>query len=135
MANLNKVLLIGRLGQDPEIKETANGTAATFSIATNEYWNDKDGVKQERTEWHNLVAFGKQAELAQNYLKTGTNIYCEGKIQTSSWETQEGEKRYRTEVVVRNIQFLDPKKADAGTTSFTPSPAPSREVEQDDVPF
>ena len=135
MANLNKVHLIGRLGQDPEVRETANGMVANFSIATNEYWNDKSGVKQESTEWHNLVLWNKQAELARDYLKAGSQIYAEGRLQTSSWENPEGEKRYKTEVVVRTIQFLD-SKTDAGTTS-APRPQTRTEpvVQEDDVPF
>ena len=111
MANLNKVILIGRLGQDPEAKETTSGTfVANFSIATNEFWTDKQGEKQERTEWHNVVACDKLADLANNYLRRGSNIYCEGKLQTRSWESEEGEKKYKTEIVASNIQFLDKKE-------------------------
>ena len=114
MANLNKVLLIGRLGQDPEVKDAGNTPVANFSIATNENWTDKSGEKQERTEWHNIVAWDKLADLAGNYLRRGSNIYCEGKLQTRSWESQEGEKKYRTEVVIHQLQFLD-KREDNNT--------------------
>jgi len=114
MANLNKVMLIGRLGQDPEVKDAGNTPVANFSIATNENWTDKNGEKQERTEWHNIVAWDKLADLAGNYLRRGSNIYCEGKLQTRSWESQEGEKKYRTEVVINQLQFLD-KKEDSNT--------------------
>jgi single-strand DNA-binding protein len=114
MANLNKVMLIGRLGQDPEVKDAGNTPVANFSIATNENWTDKSGEKQERTEWHNIVAWDKLADLAGNYLRRGSNIYCEGKLQTRSWESQEGEKKYRTEVVINQLQFLD-KKEDSNT--------------------
>ena len=111
MANLNKVILIGRLGQDPEAKETPSGAfVANFSMATNEFWTDKQGEKQERTEWHNVVAWDKLADLANNYLHRGSNIYCEGKLQTRSWESEEGEKKYKTEIVASNIQFLDKKE-------------------------
>lgn len=110
MANLNKVMLIGRLGQDPVIKETSSSSVANFSIATNENWVDKDGEKQERTEWHNIVAWDKLADLASGYLNKGSNIYCEGKLQTRSWETNNGEKKYRTEVVISQLQFLDKKE-------------------------
>ena len=137
MANLNKVQLIGRLGQDPEVRETENGMVASFSIATNEYWNDKAGVKQESTEWHNLVLWNKQAELARDYLRAGSQIYVEGRLQTSSWETREGEKRYKTEVVVRSLQFLD-SKSDAGTPAPRPEPKPApvaEDVVDDDIPF
>ena len=114
MANLNKVMLIGRLGQDPEVKDAGNTPVANFSIATNENWTDKNGEKQERTEWHNIVAWDKLADLAGNYLRRGSNIYCEGKLQTRSWESQEGEKKYRTEVVINQLQFLD-KREDSNT--------------------
>jgi single-strand DNA-binding protein len=114
MANLNKVMLIGRLGQDPEVKDAGNTPVANFSIATNENWTDKSGEKQERTEWHNIVAWDKLADLAGNYLRRGSNIYCEGKLQTRSWESQEGEKKYRTEVVINQLQFLD-KREDNNT--------------------
>ena len=110
MANLNKVMLIGRLGQDPEVKDAGNTPVANFSIATNENWTDKNGEKQERTEWHNIVAWDKLADLAGNYLRRGSNIYCEGKLQTRSWESQEGEKKYRTEVVINQLQFLDKRE-------------------------
>ena len=135
MANLNKVQLIGRLGQDPECRETATGMVANFSIATNEYWNDKSGVKQESTEWHNLVLWNKQAELARDYLRAGSQIYAEGRLQTSSWETQEGEKRYKTEVVVRAIQFLDSKTDNAGSTPAPRQAQTEPAVQQDDIPF
>ena len=114
MANLNKVMLIGRLGQDPEVKDAGNTPVANFSIATKENWTDKNGEKQERTEWHNIVAWDKLADLAGNYLRRGSNIYCEGKLQTRSWESQEGEKKYRTEVVINQLQFLD-KREDSNT--------------------
>ena len=114
MANLNKVMLIGRLGQDPEVKDAGNTPVANFSIATNENWTDKSGEKQERTEWHNIVAWDKLADLAGNYLRRGSNIYCEGKLQNRSWESQEGEKKYRTEVVINQLQFLD-KREDNNT--------------------
>ncbi len=124
MANLNKVMMIGRLGQDPEIRYTQSGSAvANFSIATNEYWTDKQGEKRERTDWHNVVAWSKQADLVQSYLKKGSQVYIEGKIQNSDWEDQEGKKHYKTEIVVTNIQFLDskfPEKDNQNDFSTTP---------------
>ena len=135
MANLNKVQLIGRLGQDPECRETATGMVANFSIATNEYWTDKAGVKQESTEWHNLVLWNKQAELARDYLRAGSQIYVEGKLQTSDWVNPEGEKRYKTEVVVRAIQFLDSKTDNAGSTPAPRQAQTEPAVQQDDIPF
>ena len=110
MANLNKVMLIGRLGQDPEIRYTQSGSAvANVTIATNDYWTDKQGGKQERTEWHSLVLWGKLADLAQSYLKKGSQIYVEGRIQTRDWEDDQAQKHYKTEVVVTIMQFLDAK--------------------------
>jgi len=110
MASLNKVMLIGRLGQDPEIRYTQSGNAvANLNIATNDYWTDKKGEKQERTEWHSLVLWGKLADLAQSYLKKGSQLYIEGRIQTRDWENDQGQKQYKTEVVVTTMQFLDTK--------------------------
>ena len=115
MANLNKVMLIGRLGQDPEIRYTQSGSAvANTTIATNDYWTDKQGEKQERTEWHSLVLWGRLADLAQSYLKKGSQVYVEGRLQTRDWEDQQGQKHYKTEVVVTNMQFLDSKNVDGG---------------------
>ena len=110
MASLNRVMLIGRLGQDPEIRYTQSGSAvANVNIATNDYWTDKKGEKQERTEWHSLVLWGKLADLAQSYLKKGSQVYVEGRIQTRDWEDDNSQKHYKTEVVVTTMQFLDTK--------------------------
>jgi single-strand DNA-binding protein len=125
MASLNKVMLIGRLGQDPECTQVGDSLVANFSLATNEYWKDKSGEKQERTEWHKIVCWNQHAELAQAFLKSGSQVYLEGKIQTRQWENKEGEKRYTTEVKVNVIQFLD-TKSDAGTARSEP---------KDDIPF
>jgi single-strand DNA-binding protein len=106
--SVNKVLLIGRLGQDPELKYTPSGSAVTnFSIATTESWNDKSGQKQERTEWHRIVVWGKLAELCNQYLAKGRQAFIEGALQTRSWDDQaSGQKRYTTEINARNVQFL-----------------------------
>ena len=105
---VNKVILIGNLGSDPEVKYTPNGApVANFSLATSESWNDKDGQRQERTEWHRLVLWSKLAEIAGQYLKKGAKIYVEGRLQTRSWDDQSGQKRYMTEVVVNDMQMLD----------------------------
>ena len=118
MANLNKVMLIGRLGQDPEIRYTQSGSAvANVTIATNDYWTDKQGGKQERTEWHSLVLWGKLADLAQSYLKKGSQVYVEGRLQTRDWEDQQGQKHYKTEVVVTTMQFLDTKMSDSNNNT------------------
>lgn len=106
--SVNKVILIGNLGKDPEIKYTPSGMpVAKFSIATNERYKDKSGEWQDRTEWHNLVAWQRTAEIIGEYVKKGSKIYIEGRLQTSSWEDkQSGEKKYRTEIVVQDLVLL-----------------------------
>jgi single-strand DNA-binding protein len=105
---LNKVMLIGNLGRDPEVRSTPSGQpVANFTLATSRRWKDKSGQRQEQTEWHNIVVWGKQAEIAGQYLTKGKQIYLEGRLQTRSWEDRtSGEKRYRTEVVCDNFQML-----------------------------
>jgi single-strand DNA-binding protein len=105
---VNKVILIGNLGRDPEVRSTPSGQpVASFSLATSRKWKDKTGNRQEETEWHNIVVWGKQAEIAGQYLKKGKQIYLEGRLQTRSWDDkQSGEKKYRTEVVCDNFQML-----------------------------
>jgi len=107
MAGVNRVMLIGNLGRDPEIRYTQNGVAVTnFSIATSEEWNDKNtGEKQEKTEWHRIVAFSKPAEVLGKYLEKGSKVYIEGRLQTRSWD-KDGQTHYTTEIVVSNFQFL-----------------------------
>jgi len=108
MAGVNKVIIIGNLGKDPELRHTPQGQAvATFSVATSESWNDKQGQKQERTEWHRIVVWGKQAELCSKYLSKGRKAYIEGRLQTRAWDDKEGQKRYTTEIVANTVQFLD----------------------------
>ena len=105
---VNKVILIGRLGADPEIRYTPSGRAVTnYRIATNESWKDKEGQQQERTEWHNIVLWDKQAEISAEYLKKGSLIYIEGRLQTRTWEGQDGAQRRTTEVVGQRMQMLD----------------------------
>ncbi len=115
MAGLNKVMLIGRLGRDPEIRYSQQGLAVVnFSIATSEQWTDKNtGDRQERTEWHNIVVFGKQAETCEKYLSKGSQIYVEGRLQTSNYE-KEGQTHYMTKIVVSNFQFLGGKQDNQG---------------------
>jgi single-strand DNA-binding protein len=112
---VNKVILIGNLGRDPEMRSTQSGQpVANFSIATNRRWNDRQGNRQEETEWHNIVCFGRQAEVAGQYLRKGKQIYVEGRIQTRSWDDrQTGEKKYRTEIVCENFQMLG-QRGDSG---------------------
>jgi single-strand DNA-binding protein len=104
---LNKVFLIGRLGSDPEVRYTNNGGAvANFNMATNETWTGKDGQKQEKTEWHRIVVWGKLGELCGQYLSKGRQAFIEGRLQTREWNDKEGNKRYTTEIVAQNVQFL-----------------------------
>ena len=107
MAGLNKVMLIGNLGRDPEIRHTAGGQqVANFSIATSESFNDRNGQRQTRTEWHKLVVWGKLAEICAQYLRKGSQAYFEGRLQTRQWEDQQGQTKYTTEVVVRDMVML-----------------------------
>jgi single-strand DNA-binding protein len=113
---LNKVLLIGNLGKDPEMRSLPSGQpVASFTLATSRRWRDKNGQKQEQTEWHQIVIFGKQAEIAGQYLTKGKQIYVEGRIQTRSWDDrQTGEKKYRTEIVCDNFQMLGQRGGGGG---------------------
>ncbi len=106
--SVNKVILVGNLGKDPEVKYTPSGTAvAKFSLATNERYKDKNGEWQDRTEWHNIVAWQRTAEIAGEYLKKGRTVYVEGRLRTDSWDDKEtGQKKYRTEIVVENLVLL-----------------------------
>jgi single-strand DNA-binding protein len=107
MAGVNKVILIGNLGRDPELRYTKSGQAvANFSVATSERFTDREGVQQERTEWHRIVAWGKTAELCAQYLSKGRQTYIEGRLQTREYEDKDGIKRYTTEVVAQNVTFL-----------------------------
>jgi single-strand DNA-binding protein len=145
---VNKVILIGRLGKDPEIRSTPSGTSvAKFSIATDERWTDKSGEKQERTEWHNIVAWGKLAEICGQYLRKGKLVYIDGSIRTDSWDDKEtGQKKYRTEIVANNMQMLDRKGDDeagggggggsyAGARRGSGSSQPSQMEDDEEVPF
>ncbi len=115
MAGLNKVMLIGRLGRDPEIRYSQQGLAVVnFSIATSEQWTDKtSGDRQEKTEWHRIVVFGKQAETCEKYLSKGSQIYIEGRLQTRNYE-KDGQTHYTTEIVASNFQFLGGKSDNQG---------------------
>lgn len=105
--SVNKVILVGRLGQNPEVRYTAAGApVATFSLATSENWMDKSGQKQERTEWHRIVVWGKMAETCNQYLSKGRQVYIEGRLQTRQWQDKEGQTKYTTEVQAQTVQFL-----------------------------
>ncbi|MBI5504267.1 MAG: single-stranded DNA-binding protein [Deltaproteobacteria bacterium] len=107
MASLNKVMVLGNLGQDPELRHTANGKAVTtLRLATNESWLDASGQRQERTEWHSVVVWGKQAENCKQYLSKGRTAFVEGRLQTRKWQDQNGNDRYTTEIVADRVQFI-----------------------------
>ena len=113
--SVNKVLLIGRLGAKPEIRNTPGGNAvANFSVATNESWLDKSNQKQERTEWHRIVVWGKLAQLCYDYLDKGRQVYLEGRLQTRQWQDKDGATKYTTEVIATSVQFLGERGASAG---------------------
>jgi len=112
---VNKVILVGRLGQDPELRYTQNGQAvASFTMATSESWRDKDGERQERTEWHRIVAWGNQAEFCGNFLHKGRLVYVEGRLQSRDWEDKEGQKRRTTEIIAQKIQGLSRRENGEG---------------------
>ena len=118
MASVNKVILVGNLGRDPEVRFMPNGEAVcNFSIATTENWKDKSGVKQEKTEWHNIVMYRKLAEIAGEYLKKGRPVYIEGRLQTRKWE-KDGVTRYSTEIIGDNMQMLGSKDGAGSGASY-----------------
>ena len=145
--SLNKAMLIGRLGKDPELRYTKSGNAvANFSLATDESYKDSQGNRQERTEWHSVVAWGKLADFVQNYLKKGREVYIEGRIQTRDYTDKENIKRYKTEIVAVNIRFVGPRPDGArgggseeggGPSRGGPpsQPPPNDEFIEDDIPF
>lgn len=131
---VNKVILIGNLGSDPEIRYTQSGTAvATLSVATTRKWKDRDGNMQDDTEWHRVVAWAKTAEFCNNYLKKGGKVYVEGRLQTRKWQDQSGNDRYTTEVIADNVQNLSPRQ-DSGQ-SEPPMPSDGFDHPGDSVPF
>ena len=139
---INKVILVGRLGKDPETKSTPGGTTvAKFTMATDEKFTDKSGEKQERTEWHNIVAWARLAEICGQYLRKGSLVYIEGSIRTDSWEDKEsGQKRYRTEIIAREMKMLDRKRDSeegGGYGSRRPAAATAGgpPEDEDEVPF
>jgi single-strand DNA-binding protein len=142
---LNKAFVIGNLTRDPELKALPSGShVCSLSIATNRIWKDANGMKQEGTDYHNVVVFGRQAETCAQYLKKGQNAYVEGRMQTRSWDGQDGQKKYRTEIVADRVQF-GPKSQGGSQTTNTGSEAPSKdespmdypeeEISADDIPF
>ncbi|MFK7895074.1 MAG: single-stranded DNA-binding protein [Myxococcota bacterium] len=115
MAGVNKAILVGNLGRDPELRHTPNGQAVVnFTLATSETWTDKSGEKVERTEWHRIVVWGKTAEMCNQYLSKGRTVYVEGRIQTREWEDKEGAKRYTTEINANTVNFIGPRSDGGG---------------------
>lgn len=139
MASVNKVILIGNLGADPEVRYTPSGTAvANFSLATTDQWTNKDGGKEEKTEWHKVVAFNRLGEICGEYLHKGKQVYIEGKIQTRAWEDKEGVKRYTTEIVALGMQMLGAKGQDNDTAGRMKERPPVEEplsIPDDEIPF
>ena len=142
MASVNKVILIGNLGKDPEIRTTPQGTSlARFSLATTTTWKDASGAKQERTEWHDIVAWEKLAQICGEYLHKGKMVYVEGSLQTRSWEDQNGQKRYKTEVKASNVVMLSRREDGARASAArevadaAEAPVASGAAYDDDVPF
>ncbi len=146
---LNKALLIGNLTRDPEVKALPSGVqVASFSLATNRVWKDKNGAKQESVDFHNIVVFGRQAETVSQYLRKGSSVLVEGRMQTRSWDGQDGVKKYRTEVVADRVQFGPKREGGSNQSSSAPSQAvaegkdaldtieyPEDEINPDDIPF
>jgi single-strand DNA-binding protein len=131
--SVNKVILIGNLGKDPELRFTPNNVpVASFTVATNERYKDKDGNWQDRTEWHNIVAWQRTAEIANEYLKKGRQVYLEGRLQTRSWDDkQTGEKKYRTEIVVSDLVLLGgAREGDAAASRPRQAAAPGSSFDQ-----
>lgn len=143
--SVNKVILIGNLGRDPEVRYTPNGLAvANITIATSEVWKDKQsGENQERTEWHRIVMYQRLAEIVGEYLRKGSKVYIEGRLQTRKWQDKSGQDRYTTEIVAESLQMLDGKSSSASepafektmATSATPETAPALDHFDDDIPF
>ncbi|RPI24216.1 MAG: single-stranded DNA-binding protein [Acidobacteria bacterium] len=143
---VNRVILVGRLGKDPEMRYTAGGAPVTnFSLATNETWKDQSGERQERTEWHNIVVWNKLAETCNQYLSKGKLVYIEGRLQTREWDDRDGNKRRTTEVVASDMKMLE-RRSDAAPVHDAPTERPPAErppaakpmepgITDDDIPF
>jgi len=133
--NLNKVFLIGNITRDPELRQTTGGTGVcSFSVATNRTYNDAQGQKQTQTEFHNVVAWGKQGETIAQYMKKGSMIYVEGRLQTRQWQDKQGAKHYRTEVIMEGFQFGPRREGAAATQPPLANPV-SDEINIDDIPL
>ena len=140
MASVNKVILVGNLGRDPEVRYMPNGDAvANYSIATTETWKDKQGNRQEKTEWHNIVMYRRLAEIAGEYLKKGSSVYIEGRLQTRKWQDKQGNDRYTTEIIADQLQMLGGRNSNAagqtpGQDHGAASPSQPGGASTDDTP-
>jgi single-strand DNA-binding protein len=136
VASVNKVIILGNLGRDPELRHTASSKAvATLRVATNEVWNDASGERQERTEWHTVVVWGRQAENCAQYLTKGRSVYVEGRLQTRKWQDKEGHDRYSTEIVADRVQFVGGSGAGASAGPEMAGEISPPSAAEDDVPF
>ena len=138
MAGLNKIMVIGNLGADPEMRYTPNGNPVTsFSIATGRSWTSSDGERKEETEWFRVVAWNQLAELCNQYLSKGRSAYVEGRLQSRTWETQEGQSRFKNEIIANQVLFLDraPTGQVVGEETAAPTEVPSGSVGVDELPF
>lgn len=149
MGSVNKAILVGNLGRDAELRYTPGGAAlANLSVATTEVWNDRSGQRQEKTEWHRVVVWGKQAETLQEFLLKGRQVYVEGRLQTRKWDDRDGNTRYTTEVRADRVVLLGrrdgdvgsrsperPERPDAQSAPAADGPAPAPELTEDDIPF
>src|SRR5580693_8624652 len=147
--SVNRAILVGRLGRDPETRYTSGGQAVcNFTLATDETYKDRSGERQKRTEWHRIVVWGKQAEIAQQYLHKGSLIFVEGRIQSRQWDDREGQKRTTVEIVANNFRMLGGRGDNAGSGAASPSgdvdahapsvgpeETPTPEVSDEDIPF
>jgi single-strand DNA-binding protein len=133
MLGVNKVILIGNLGKDPDLRYLPSGDpVAKFTLATNSRWKDKEGQWQDRTDWHNIVVFRRQAEICNEYLKKGSPVYIEGRIQNRSWEDKDGNKKYMTEIVARSVRMLGRK---GEPEEEVPEEVGETKTEDEDLPF
>jgi len=150
MFGVNKVILVGNLGSDPEVRKTSNQQSVTqFSLATSESWTNRDGERQEKTEWHRIVVWGKLADTCAKYLAKGRQVYIEGRLQTRSWETEQGQKKFTTEVIANQILFLSrsaqtnvkedsslkAETSDVAHSQFKHEPAFSAKKAEEELPF
>ena len=134
--SLNKVMVIGNVGRDPEMRYTPKGSpVTTFSVAATRRWNSSEGQAQEETEWFNVVTWDKLAETCNQYLSKGRSVYVEGRLRTRSWDGQDGQKHYRTEVIAQTVHFLDSNRPRTGEAPAAAEDAFGGDIEPDDIPF